>query len=422
MELTLVRKQIDQTAQIQFMRIHREFQYCYPTLKTGEDPRCKRNEAPFIPEDSYILNGLKRGRCPIGGVCKEGLCNGDLASSCLNPKVVDYMEPGQPVGLHRQTSLFHHSCTQYWGCDIQKAEVQLYLQLNGEVSMHEPHIGNLNIRDMSLDKVYLTDQDVFVQFQKSLILEESQVFVLCFQWSASQICHDKGGQKFFPFETRGHVCMENSCYLDVSGEITTVFDENKHAPLIANQLDLDSLYRKTQFLELQILWDMEQINKRIGRVEELFRRILTAPVGMEQGFLAEWIIGHAGKVTKVNGTEMTYTVCKETFREGVEDTAPFVKMPLISGIKWENDSNHLHLFSQPRMEEEILEPPRFKIDSLSYKDLHVIMSTSSIPSISGSAPNENNWEVFKGIIDFLHRIGSFGGLAFVLNRVVAAVR
>lgn len=212
--------------------------------------------------------------------------------------------------------------------------------------------------------------------------------------------------------------------IPVSSNFSLLMQEHTfvRATLVITIISKEQQFFLTQYTELQYLWDIEQTNKRIDRIEELFRRILATPVQGSDSYLAEWIVGRPGRVTYLNETQLRYTVCKEEYNEGQKSNGGIhSKLPLIRGVKLENDGNHLHLFSQHLIEDEVMGETSFKIDSLSYSDIHVIQNSQTRSETTVLSGDQTGWGFFQGVLTGLNVAGVCGGLAFLSNRLVSIV-
>lgn len=112
-ETTLLRKNVDYVVKVQFMRVQREYQYCYPTLKSGEDPRCKLNLDAFLPLESIVSNEKDIDKYLVGPTCRKGTCDGDASSRCINPSSLVY----SVLGLRNQSCGCPVVSTDRWGSD-----------------------------------------------------------------------------------------------------------------------------------------------------------------------------------------------------------------------------------------------------------------------------------------------------------------
>lgn len=93
-------------------------------------------------------------------------------------------------------------------------DVQLYLQMDGGVTIHDPAYGNIKLLNSSRWSIGLTDSSVFVKLLSEIRVTEKTIKVLCFNLGAGHICHDPSFQQFFPFDAGAHVCSGNTCYYD----------------------------------------------------------------------------------------------------------------------------------------------------------------------------------------------------------------
>lgn len=413
------RKTIAATLTINVMTIGRKYQYCAPKIMKEEKPDCRENFEPFCPGISHIEKGFSKQKCPVGPTCAEYSCRGHKSTACKSPYVTEFVGPRVAPSLTKATSLFFDTCVQYWSCTIQEIVARSSLTLDDTIEVHVPKFGMFSWGLSQSSKISQGDSGSFAMIKSEISPLEEVAALRCLKGIKGEICHDNELDTFFPFSDSSSSCLGSACYFSLGEEIREIFSDNLNEGLVANQLDLDSVYRKLQFQNLQTVWDFRQLSHRIERLEAVVSSIIFSPLNGKMDFLGENLLGSYARITSRNRTHISLRVCRLTHDEE-EGEGMFLidRQSSLFVSQGKNGSDALSLFPPVHLELEQLPPPKFKIDSLSYSDIFHLDKSENPPEESIELPEIDVWFVPSYILKAVEILGISGGVLYLIGVLI----
>lgn len=404
------------------IEVTREFQLCRPKILAGEYKECRPSLEKIKLSSELLKKSIERTQCPVGTTCEEYECRGDKTTFCINPRLDKWMSPGPRAHVLKTTSLLFDTCMQSWGCTITRAKAQVYLSPTNKITLKAPLHGTFVFNEGEETSLSI-ETGWYSILDRRPTLSADLITVNCMSSkTGEEICHDKETGLFFPYSATS-VCMESSCYKFTKSSGVDVFvDENENSGKIADLLDLNKLYRITQFQSLQSSLNVQQLSRQIVHLEKLFREILFTGSSESRDNLFSALLKRkisTRPVSKEGRKEFEIQVCADNedlaTRDKMVDNTPV--NPVL--LKYGKDG-HFHLFNDDLLSREDVPPPSFKIDSLSYQEIYDLLEHNKLSIL----PTENEvpldysvglWTRIKKLILITGSIFGFISFLFFLG-------
>nr|QRW42461.1 MAG: hypothetical protein [Wuhan Mosquito Virus 6] len=407
------RTSIPKTIQHTVVEVEREYQRCKPKIIKEEYSECR----PAVEKQQYdselVEKMVEKQQCLVGESCQEYECRGDKSSFCVEPRLIHWVNAQKRVSVLKATSLLFDTCMQSWGCKIKKVLSQTYFNAAAMTIKSPLHGTFVHRPDQKVS--WDPDRGAYSVITGKWDISEEEIIVSCISSkSGEDMCNDKSTGLFFPF-SRGITCLENACFQFKEGKTSTVaVDENLNAGRVTDLLDLDKLYRISQFQSLQTSLNFQRVYSQLSEVESLISQFILTMDSSNRDNLFSNLLGRDVRVMPQANGMLKIAVCKSPEKLSPHDQAG--RGSKTEGHLRVNNKGNFQLFHQEGLLRTEVPEPSFKIDSLTYQELFELIEKermfrerdSKAPDMGSSA---SWWERIKASV---REIGAYFGFVMML--------